>query len=263
MGLLILSACSVVPVESTKTINENSPSIEKTLVWRPSPGASFQIQFSGDLDLSIDADIFDLDAFDTDIAIIEQLHQGGKHVICYLNAGAVEDWRPDADLFPPKVIGKAYQGWPGENWLDIRNIEVLAPILETRLDLCKSKGFDGVEFDNVDGYQNDTGFNLTAEDQLSYNRWLADAAHERGLVVGLKNDPDQIVALEPWFDFLILESCFNQGWCEKAEPFVMAGKLVIDIEYIDIKPFCSQAKSLSISLIGKSLNLNANHYKCP
>ena len=28
--------------------------------------------------------------------------------------------------------------------------------------MCKEKGFDGVEFDNMDGYQNDTGFELTA-----------------------------------------------------------------------------------------------------
>ena len=56
--------------------------------------------------------IFDLDAFDTDIEVIEQLHQNGKYVIRYINAGAVEDWRLDADLFPSNVIGNPYQGWP-------------------------------------------------------------------------------------------------------------------------------------------------------
>ena len=53
--------------------------------------------------------------------------------------------------------------------MDVRRIDVLGPIMESRLDMCEEKGFDGVEPDNVDGYLNDTGFPLTKEDQLSYN----------------------------------------------------------------------------------------------
>ncbi|MRS03487.1 endo alpha-1,4 polygalactosaminidase [bacterium] len=224
---------------------------------------SFQIQFSGDVDLSISADIFDLDAFDTESSTIEKLHQNGKFVVCYINAGAVEEWRPDASHFPPQLVGKDYQGWPGENWLDIRELDALALILEARLNLCKSKGFDGVEFDNVDGYQNDTGFDLTASDQLVFNRWLADAAHQLGLAVGLKNDPGQIGELEPWFDFLILESCFEQGWCEEAEPFIKAGKPVFAIEYNTIKDHCSAAGDSAITLLQKHLDLNAWRRTCP
>jgi hypothetical protein len=257
---LVLAGCSSAPIE-TKLLNITTPAADLEY-WIPSKDMSFQIQFSGDMDLSIDADIFDLDAFDTDKAVVERLHQDGKHVICYINAGAVEDWRPDADLFSPNVIGKAYQGWPGENWLDIRNLEALAPILETRLDLCKAKGFDGVEFDNVDGYQNDTGFAITASDQLTFNHWLADAAHAHGLTAGLKNDPDQIVDLEPWFDFLILESCFDQSWCERAEPFIKAGKPVFAIEYSNINKYCVTAENKSITLLQKNLELDAWRSVC-
>ena len=64
------------------------------------------------------------------------------------------------------MLGKNYSGWPGERWVDIRRIKDLSPILTARLDLCAQKGFDGVEMDNVDGYQNKTGFDLNAE---SYN----------------------------------------------------------------------------------------------
>ncbi len=86
--------------------------------------------------------------------------------MCYLSAGTYENWRPDAAAFSKQIIGKADEGWTGENWLDIRRIDLLAPILQARLDLCKAKGFDAVEPDNVDGYQNETGFPLTAADQL-------------------------------------------------------------------------------------------------
>ncbi len=195
--------------------------------------------------------------------MIDQLHQAGKKVICYINAGSAEDWRPDVDQFPPEVIGNDYQGWPGENWLDIRALDKLSPILQARLDLCASKGFDGVEFDNMDGYQNDTGFDLSASDQLVYNRWLADQAHMRGLAVGLKNDPDQIAELEPWFDFVILESCFEQGWCELAEPFIKAGKPVFDIEYAESALNCAKASELSIVLILKNRNLDEFIGVCP
>ncbi len=260
--LVMITACSKNSVEPTHVIEPSNAPSESIPMWIPSPGMSFQIQFSGDPDLSIAADIFDLDAFDTESSTVETLHQNGKFVICYINAGAVEDWRPDVTQFPPQLVGKEYQGWPGENWLDIRDLKGLAPILEARLDLCRSKGFDGVEFDNVDGYQNDTGFDLTASDQLAYNRWLAEAAHQRGLAVGLKNDPDQIHELEPWFDFLILESCFEQGWCDQAKPFTLAEKLVIDIEYSDTSKYCPQVKDKSITLIEKNRELSAKSVIC-
>ncbi len=77
-----------------------------------------------------------------------------KHTVCYINAGAWENWRPDAGDYPSAVIGKPLDGWPGERWLDIRRLDVLAPILEsTDWINAAAKGFDGVEFDNVEGYR--------------------------------------------------------------------------------------------------------------
>ena len=46
--------------------------------------------------------------------------------------------------------------------MDIRQIDILGPIMQARLDLCKQKGFDAVEPDNVDAYQNKPGFPMTA-----------------------------------------------------------------------------------------------------
>jgi hypothetical protein len=260
--LILTSGCSPMVISPAVILNDTVETTSSTLHWVPVQFSSFQIQFSGETDLTTDAQIIDLDAFDTDQAVVEQFHQAGKKVICYINAGSAEDWRPDMDRFPAEVIGKDYEGWPGENWLDIRRLDILQPILDARLDMCKAKGFDGVEFDNMDGYQNDTGFDLTAEDQLIYNRWLADAAHSRVLAVGLKNDPEQIADLEPSFDFTILESCFKWEWCGLSAPFVKAGKPVFDIEYGPIDVYCAQAKNLSITLIGKNLELDAQRITC-
>ena len=132
--------------------------------------------------------MYDVDLFDNDEAVVMALHSAGRKVVCYMNAGGWEEWRPDAQQFPDEVMGANLDDWEGERWLDIRRLDVLGPIMEARMDLCGAKGFDGIEPDNVDGFLNDTGFPLTYEDQLSYNIWFANAAHERGLSIGLKND---------------------------------------------------------------------------
>ena len=113
--------------------------------------------------------MYDIDLFNNDAATVSALHEDGRIVICYMNAGGWENWRSDAAKFPEEIIGKNLDGWEGERWLDIRRLDVLAPIMEDQMIACKNKGFDGIEPDNVDGYLNDTGFDLTATDQLEFN----------------------------------------------------------------------------------------------
>jgi len=230
--------------------------------WRPAPGQIWQWQLAGlPVDLRIEADIYDVDLFETPVEVIAELHARGRHAICYLSAGSFEAWRPDAESFPRDLIGRAYAGWPGEWWLDIRQLEGLAPILKARLDLCRAKGFDGVETDNLDGYQAATGFPLTAQDQLRFNRWLAAEAHARGLSIGLKNDPEQVMDLAGDFDWALVEDCFAQGWCEAMAPFATQGKLVVAVEYtdsgVDWPGACTQARSLGFSIVLKNRELDA------
>ena len=245
------------PVAWTATASFRTP--ER---WRPAPRTSWQIQLQGTIDLSVQADVWDVDLFDTPQAVIDSLHARGAKVICYLSAGSWEDWRSDAARFPAVVLGKG-NGWPGERWLDIRRLDLLDPILEQRLDLCQRKGFDGVDFDNMDGFANDTGFPLTAADQLAFNRYLAQAAHTRGLAAGLKNDLEQAHQLEPYFDWLLLEECFEQGLCHLSAPFTAAGKAVLAIEYgLPLEAFCDHARRSGISAIRKRLSLNAWRETC-
>ena len=198
---------------------------------------------------------------------MDALHARGAYVICYISVGSWEDWRPDAVDFPEEVIGRKYSGWPGERWLDIRRMDLLAPIMEARLDLCAAKGFDGVEPDNIDGYDAATGFPLSEADQLVYNAWLANAAHQRGLAIGLKNDPQQVADLLPYFDFAITEDCFDQDWCGEMSPFIEQGKPVFAAEYTDtgveLDEICPQAEENQFSLILKQRDLDAWRDECP
>ena len=104
--------------------------------------------------MNVNAEVFDIDLYDNSASVVSQLHARGKKAICYISAGTWQRWRPDASKFPTTVKVSKVSGWAGEQWLDIRQWNVLGPIMEARLDLCKAKGFDGVEPDNVDGYDN-------------------------------------------------------------------------------------------------------------
>jgi hypothetical protein len=253
---------------SSLMINPNSGQANLPLtIWKPSVGNTIQIQYSGAIDLTKTVNIYNLDMFETTTAQIAALHTRGRKVMCYINAGAWEDWRPDAAQFPAEVLGNDYEGWPGEKWLDIRRMDLLAPILRARLDQCRAKGFDGVDPDNVNGYLNNTGFPLTAQDQLNFNIWLANEAHARGLSIGLKNDSEQLSSLLAYYDWGLTEECFDQGWCGDLSPFIAAGKPVFAVEYtdtsIDFNAFCAQASSLGLSGILKNRELDAYVRVCP
>ncbi len=198
--------------------------------YKPNLDTSWQWQLTGSINTSYDVEIYDIDLFDSSKTLIQSLKDEDRKVICYFSAGSYEEWREDANNFPVAALGDDMDGWAGEKWLDISN-EALAPIMRERLDLAAQKGCDGVEPDNMDGYTNNTGFTLSADAQLAYNKFIANEARKRGLSVGLKNDLDQIVELEPFFDFSVNEQCYQYNECEKMQPFIDANKPVLNAEY--------------------------------
>ena len=231
-------------------------------LWAPVPGESWQWQLSGAVDPAVEAQTFDVDYETTSREEVAALKAQGRGMICYLSAGSWEDFRGDAGGFPEAVRGRELSGWPGERWLDIRRMDVLLPLMAARMDICAAKGFDGVEPDNVDGYLNDTGFPLTAQDQLDYNRALAELAHARGLSVGLKNDIDQIPALVADFDFAVNEECFRYAECDSYAPFAAAGKAVLHVEYEGPLAFCAESERLGFSSMLKPLHLGPDRQPC-
>ncbi len=238
--------------------------------WKPRLGATWDWQLKSPITSTYEVEVYDIDLFDNPAEVIADLHARGRKVICYVNLGAWEDWRPDAERFPRDLIGATYRGFPDEFWLDIRasNFSLLLPIIRTRLDLAVNKGCDAIEPDNMNGYDTDThessGFPLTYMDQLLYNRLIAGEAHRRGLAVGLKNDLHQVMDLLGEFDFAVNEQCFEYMECEHLMPFVNAGKPVFQTEYtLPLASFCSQARTNHFSSIRKTDALDGFREACP
>ena len=232
--------------------------------WQPTPGTSWQIQLNGSPDITVDAEVFDVDLFDTPQGKIDALHERDRRVICSFSAGSREKWRPDADRFPAKAVGKPLDGWPGERWLDVRS-DAVRRIMRQRLDLAVEKGCDAVDPDNVDGYTQDTGFPLRAADQLDYNRFLAAEAHQRSLAVGLKNDVEQIPQLIDAVDFTVNEECFKYRECDAVAAFVEAGKPVFQIEYggsRKARQICPKATAAGFETLIKRLALDEWRIVC-
>jgi hypothetical protein len=251
-------------------VRRDAPSAPPGSWWKPSVGATWDWQLRSPIDPSFDVSIYDIDLFDNSSDVVRDLQARGRRVICYVNLGAWEDWRPDAGRFPAAIIGQPYRGFPDENWLDIRavNYDVLLPIIRDRLDMAVDKGCDAVEPDNMNGYDTEThepsGFPLTYEDQILYNRLVAEEAHRRGLGIGLKNDLRQVRDLVNDFDFAVNEQCFQYNECEYLRPFIEAGKPVFQAEYsLQLADFCAQSRVEKFSSIKKTDPLDATRQLCP
>jgi hypothetical protein len=190
-------------------------------------------------------------------AAVNAIHANGGRAICYVSAGTFEPWRPDAASYPDSIKGRAVSGFKDERWVDIRQTGILLPIMEARVAKCQQAGFDGVEWDTVDGYTNRTGFPLTAADQLFYNASLGNLAHAYGLTVALKNDVEQLAELSPYFDYAINEQCEQYNECGGyTTHFLSQGKAVFQVEYkLGLNKFCPQANAANRNAIKKTFDL--------
>lgn len=263
-GLCVLMAACVPEIgRGESSYLPAEPPVHHPGVWTPAPGTSWQIQLSGAINTAVDTDMIEIDLFDTPTSLIRELQERQVIVICYFSAGTLERWRADANRFDDAVIGLPNTDWPGEFWLDIRQLDKVMPIIIDRLELAVSKGCDGVDPDNVDGYINRTGYPLSAQDQLQYNRQLANEAHRRGLSVGLKNDVGQTAELEPWFDWTLNERCHELNECHHLQPFVRAGKAVFGIEYLgDPGTVCLAMNALNFDWLMKKRELDDYRVAC-
>jgi hypothetical protein len=233
--------------------------------WRPKPGTSWQWQLTGKLDTSFDVDAYDIDLFNTSRASIEALHAQGRKVICYFDT-AYEPDRPDSKNLEA-YRGNPVDGWPGQYWLDVRDAGVL-DVMQARLAMAQSKGCDGVEADDVDGRSNDPGFPISAADQQSFIKAIADRAHELGMAFGLKNDLEEIDALLSVSDFAINEECFEYDECGELKAFIDADKPVFHVEYTEgdlakkASEICADANKLNFDTLIKHLDLDAPRKSC-
>lgn len=231
--------------------------------WRPEVGATWHLQLQGELVTDVDVDVYDVDLFDTPASTIEALHDDGRRVICYVNAGAWEEWRDDASEWPSSVLGEPLEDWPGERWVDVRRLDVVGPLMRARLDVAVEKGCDAVDPDNVDGWQQDSGFAIDRKASLAYVRFLAAAAHDRGLGIGLKNAMALARSVDDRVDFAINEQCIAFDECDALDPFVDADVPVFGVEYEgELDAVCAAADDVGSWLLA-DLALDGRAQICP
>jgi len=265
---LLCSGCNVGAPPAAPSLAALAPASAHTTRWIPAPGTTYQIQYDGNYDASVPAAVYDIDMFDSPQRFIDKLHAMRRKVVCYISVGTWENWRPDAAEFPKSVIGHPDGGWKGERWLDVTKRHILEPIMTARLQMCKKKGFDGVDPDNMDGYENHTGFKISYQQQLAYDTWVATKAHALGLTADEKGDNDQVKDLSKVFDFAVTEECWKQNWCNEFAMYPARKALVIDVEY-GLPPAtftsnaCANTARYGENAILKHLNLNAWIVTCP
>jgi hypothetical protein len=206
------------------------------------PGTSWQWQIDGG---AIDETVldsvtnpkkmYDIDMFATDSATIQRLHAKGIYVVCYVETGSWENYRPDAGAYPAGVLGNTLAGFPNERLVDSRQISVLQPIIAARFDIARAKGCDGIEPDLDDTYNGyNSGFPLTMQHQLAFNKAVADLAHARGMSIGLKNGASGGVfeqAMVQFTDWALNEECNQFGECGGYNVYIAANKAVFQVEY--------------------------------
>jgi hypothetical protein len=242
------------PVSPTQPATTQPATTQRARPFAPlEPGTSWQWQLDGGVidETALDhvtnhRKMYDIDMETTDRATIERLRAKGIYVVCYIEIGARESYRLDADRFPETVLGNTVDGYPDERFVDIRAIDVLLPIMIDRLDRAADKGCDGIEPDLDDTFRSDAGFPLTMDDQLTYNRLIADAAHARGMSIGLKNgvtdDGEFLREMSAFTDWALNEECNMFDECAGYGVYIDAGKAVFQVEYIEngtmVEDFC-------------------------
>jgi len=234
--------------------------------------ATIRTPYSFDYLIAAD-DYFDTPAtvvfveYEISAEVISRYTLAGKTVFCHVNVGSWEFWREDANHFPEEILGNDFEEWPGEKWLDVTNIALLIPLMRERFRSSFEKGCRGIAADNMAGYEFDTGFEITYQDQLAYNRFIASEIHVLGLLAVMINDPLQVTDLLDSFDLVVSNGCVAAEQCNFYEEFIDNGKPAFDIEYLDVydeerfrNEICPLTATTGISFILKGLEETANNY---
>lgn len=222
---------------------------------------------------------------------VADIHARGAKAIAYMSAGTAENFRPDYSQYVSFnnscngcLLGNTVGGFKDERWLNLSDdgsvtginpntgatetpAQFIRDELTARIAQAKLGGFDAVEFDNVDSYENRNGFRTTYAQQLAFNESIANLAHANGYTVALKNDVGQANDLQPYFDFAISEQCFQYRECNYPPPGLQVwpstyGKAVFNVEYKGkLSNICPLANSSSYNF--NSAFKDVNLYDLP
>ncbi|MFE3460507.1 endo alpha-1,4 polygalactosaminidase [Nocardiopsis aegyptia] len=166
----------------------------------------------------------------------------GRYSVCYVNGFQTQPqesarWRaehPDLLLRGGDGEPVADPEWPDELLLDTSTAEAraeIARVVGETVAACAERGFDAVEFDNLDSHTRSEG-RLTADGNLALASVLVAGAHDLGLAAAQKNAAELTGRArdEAGFDFAVAEECAAFDECPA---YTDAYGTVLVIEYPD------------------------------
>ncbi len=218
--------------------------------------------------------IYDIDGIDNSVATVAALHAMGKRVVCYVEVGAAGNYYTAAaegitttyyDLLKKAgEFGARVPGYP-EYYLNIRSpvTEYIVAAMIKRQ--CADKGFDAVETDIDEEYNDHSGFTLSRSDEETYMTALANYLHGLGLGWWIKNPDDTgdnfATEMYPLADAVLTEQCNQYLSCGLLSAYV-GRKAVFNAEY-RLKPsaFCAQDDLLGFN--GAEFNVGLTGIRKP
>ena len=170
----------------------------------------------------------------------------GVYSICYVNGFQTQP----GSHWPTSLILKSKwgtplvdPGWPDEHIIDISTPakrKTAAARIAKSTDLCASRRFEAVEFDNLDSYSYSYSYSysrsegaLTLSQAVGFAALLVNHAHLKGLASSRKNTGE----LDTWgkiqigFDLATTEECDAYNECGLFTKVYAAH--VLDVEYSD------------------------------
>jgi endo-alpha-1,4-polygalactosaminidase (GH114 family) len=229
----------------------------------PPPNAKFDYQIGGDYPLPPGVQVVSRDWFIGSPA-------PSAYSICYVNAFQTQDDergvdRPDErSNWPARLVLRRLgddPNWGGEYLIDISSAAKRARAVDwvqQMIQGCADKGFDAVEYDNLDSWTRFDGTPVAGrvpfgkEQAIRYAKALTRRAHALGLAVAQKNTlqlsrhqaHDRI-----GFDFAIAEECARYREC--GDWLSLWGNRLIAIEYRrkDFKRACRSVGSRLIVVL--------------
>jgi Glycoside-hydrolase family GH114 len=192
----------------------------------PPVDARFDYQIGGDYPLPAGVEVVSRDWFAGS--------PEAAYSICYVNGFQTQDdedgvERPDErSSWPAELVLRSLgddPNWGGEYLIDIGSAAKRARAadwVQQMIQTCADKGFDAVEYDNLDSWTRFDGTPVEDEvpfgkaQAIRYAELLTDRAHALGLAVAQKNTPQlsrrqsrRVIG----FDFAIAESCGRYAEC--------------------------------------------------
>lgn len=160
----------------------------------------------------------------------------GRYDVCYVNGFQTQPnekrfWKQRRHLLLQDARGRLVEDEAWGEWIfDIRTAakrERLAKIVGRWTRGCAAKGYEAVEYDNLDSFSRSHGL-MKRKHAVAYARLLTKAAHRAGLAVGQKNLAD-LRGSKVGFDFAVAEECGRYDECGRYA--ATYGRRVLVIEY--------------------------------